>query len=66
MTWADLIPLIARYGLEWALEFWRTVQKHPTPTEAAWEAVLAITNKTEEEYLKEARARAEFPGQEAK
>jgi hypothetical protein len=57
LAWADLIPLIARYGLPWAIEFWRTVQKHPTPTEEAWAAILAIVNKTEAEYLAEARAR---------
>ncbi len=57
MTWEILIPLIAKYGIPWAYEFWQTISQHPAPTAEAWDKLLALANKTEEQYLTEARAR---------
>lgn len=58
MTWAQLIPLIAKYGLPWAYQFWQTVQNKENPTEADWQTLLNLANKPLDQYIAEAKARA--------
>jgi hypothetical protein len=55
--WPALIPLIVRYGIPGAYEVWKIISKHPEPTEAAWQELLALNAKTDAQYLAEAEAR---------
>ncbi len=58
MTWTALIPLIARYGIEWSYEFWKTIQNKEQPTEADWQSLIALANKPMVSYLEDAEMRA--------
>lgn len=57
MTYADLIPLIARYGIEFAYKYWANAQNNATPTESSWAELRALA-KPYDQYIEEARARA--------
>lgn len=57
MTWAQLAPLIAQHGIPWAYQFWLITTQHPDPTDAAWEKLLALSQKPLLEYINEARAK---------
>jgi hypothetical protein len=61
MTWADLAPVIARYGIELAYELWKLATSGGAPTEADWQGLLALARKPMADYLKEARERAGQP-----
>lgn len=58
MSWADLAPVIARYGIELAYELWKLAAAGGQPTDADWQSLIALARKPMEEYLTEARARA--------
>jgi hypothetical protein len=58
MTWELLIPVIVKYGLPWALDLWQIVTKHPVPTEQAWLELRALSQKTMDDYIAEAKAKA--------
>ena len=57
MTWAELIPIIAKYGIPYAFELWKVITKYPAPTAEAWNALFESTQKTLEDYIAEERAR---------
>jgi len=61
MTWTALIPLIAQYGLPWAYNFWKIVSGTDTPTDAQWQALLAMSQKPLSDYIKEAADKAGIP-----
>ena len=55
--------LIARYGIELAFKIFQTFQNKQDPTEADWLELIALVNKTQEQYDAEARARLVASGQ---
>ncbi len=61
ITWADLIPLIARYGVEFAYTFWATVKDKSQPTEEDWQSIIKLANTPMAEYIRQARIRAGLP-----
>jgi hypothetical protein len=61
VTWLDLVPIIARYGVEFAYSFWSTVKDKTQPTEEDWQSILGLVRKPMSEYLAEARVRAGLP-----
>lgn len=61
MTWTILAPLIAQYGIPWAFEFWKIVVAHPEPTQESWDKLLALSQKTYADYIKDALERAGSP-----
>lgn len=60
LTWNDILPLIARYGIEFAYKFWANAQNNTVPTEEAWAELRAIA-KPYDQYIAEARERAGLP-----
>lgn len=59
MSWDDLIPLIAKYGVEWVFEFWKIVSTSTTPTPEQWAALVAMSQKSLADYVKDAQAAAD-------
>ena len=57
MTWAEIVPLIIRYGIPGAHEIVRIISESPTPTPEAWEKLLAVNRKTLDQYVTEAATR---------
>ncbi len=60
MSWALIVELIIKYGVEQAYKIW-AIAKEGEPDEAAWEKLRALSLKTYDEYLAEAKARALEP-----
>ena len=58
MTWEMLMPVIARYGVEFAYELWNTIKDKHQPTEEDWQIILTLARKPMAEYIQEAKARA--------
>jgi hypothetical protein len=58
MNWATLIPIIVRYGVPYAYDFWKIVTTHTEPTEEAWQKLLALSEKSYSSYISDAQARA--------
>jgi hypothetical protein len=56
--WATLLPIIAKYGLDFAYSLWTKIQTGKDPTATDWTELKAFANKDSEAYLKEACARA--------
>lgn len=54
MTWATIIPLITKYGLQWAYDFWNIIKTSGTPTDEQWAALLELNKKTLAQYVDEA------------
>jgi hypothetical protein len=57
MNWTILLPIIAQHGIPYAFEMWKIMQKHEKPTDAAWEELLALSQKSMESYIEDARKR---------
>lgn len=55
LTWREIIPLIAKHGIPWAFEMWKVFTKYPTPTDEAWNELLALSQKSMAEYIAEAK-----------
>ena len=55
--WVTLIPIIAKYGVEFAYKLWGNIKNNNEPTEADWQALIELSNKTYEDYLNEAQER---------
>lgn len=51
MTWAILLPLIAQYGPEVVAKIWALFQANAAPTQADWDALLALTKKTARQQM---------------
>lgn len=58
LTWADILPLITRYGIEFAYKFWANSQNDAPPTEESW-AELRSLAKPYDQYILEAQQRAD-------
>lgn len=56
--WQALIPIIARYGTEYAYKLWSNIQSKGDPTEEQWEELRKIAAKDYDKYIAEAKARA--------
>jgi hypothetical protein len=61
MSWTTLIPIIVKYGVPYAYDFWTIVTTHTEPTEEAWQKLLALSQKSYGSYISEAQARADAP-----
>lgn len=61
MTWADLIPIIAKYGLELGQYLWDLAAKKQDPTAEDWAKLNALRNDTARSQLLSALNRAGIP-----
>ncbi len=61
MGWQLILPLVAQYGIPYAYQIWLIVTQHAEPTQAAWDALLALSQKPMLEFINDARARAGLP-----
>jgi hypothetical protein len=55
--WITLLPIIAKYGTEFAYKLWGNIKTNKEPTEADWQELIALSNKSYTDYLNEAQAR---------
>lgn len=55
MNWAVLIPIIAKYGIDFALKIWQKWSSGKDPTEADFLELQLLANKDADAYEKEAR-----------
>lgn len=55
MIWATLIPIIAKYGVEFAYKLWANVQSKQEVTQEQWDELLKLADKTFDDYLAEAK-----------
>lgn len=55
--WTILIPIIAKYGVEFAYQLWANI-KAGDPTEEQWTALRTLADKSYDDYIAEARAKA--------
>lgn len=54
--WAALIPIIAKYGIEFGYQLWQNIQAG-NPTEEQWQALLKMADKSYDDYLAEAKSK---------
>ena len=57
-SWLIALQLITRYGIPAAHQIWATAKNSNEPTDADWERLKAIAQKSYQEYIDEAIARA--------
>lgn len=57
MPWTVLIPLITQYGIPYVFEIWKIIRTSDVPTDAQWEALLALSRKSYDEYIDEAKGK---------
>jgi hypothetical protein len=55
MNWTALLPIIAQYGIPYAFEIWKILQRHDKPTAEAWQELLALSQKPMSSYIDDAR-----------
>lgn len=55
MIWATLIPIIAKYGVEFAYKLWANVSSKQEVTQEQWDELLKLADKTFDDYLAEAK-----------
>lgn len=55
MTWATLLPVIIEHGIPYAFKLWDVISRHPEPTLEAWKELLAFSDKTYDDYIREAK-----------
>ena len=55
--WTSLLPIIAQYGLPVAEKIWLLTTKKTDPTQADWDELKALAQKTSADYLAEAAAK---------
>lgn len=60
--WVTLIPIIARYGVEFAYKLWANIKDNKEPTEADWQALIELGNKSYESYINDAQYRLRLAG----
>lgn len=53
--WVTLIPIIAKYGIEFAYQFWKNIKTGGEPTEAQWDELKKLANKSYDDYIAEAK-----------
>jgi len=57
MTWAILLPIILRDGIPAAMRLWQLVTTNAEITQADWDSLEALSQKTYDDYIREAEAR---------
>jgi hypothetical protein len=57
MGWEAIIAIIAQYGLPLAESLWKKWNTGAAPTQADWDELNAIADKTAADYLAAAQAR---------
>jgi hypothetical protein len=55
--WPVFLPIIARYGIEFAMQLWQNVKNKAEPTQEQWDALIQLSKKTADDYLAEAQGR---------
>jgi hypothetical protein len=60
VNWSDIAALIIKYGVEQAFKIWEIAQAGE-PDEAAWEKLRALSLKSYDDYIAEAKARTTPP-----
>lgn len=56
--WASLLPIIAKYGLDFAYSLWMKIEAGKEPTTADWSELKTFASKDAEAYLRAACERA--------
>lgn len=59
--WSTLIPIIAKYGVDFAELLWQKWATGANPTSADWADLRSLNQKTPHDFLAEALARAGIP-----
>ncbi|MFB1500817.1 hypothetical protein [Thiocapsa sp. N5-Cardenillas] len=62
MNWTTLAPFVAQHGIEAGLNLYLLWREKREVTEADFETLRVLVNKTKEQYLEEARQRAGIEG----
>lgn len=57
MSWDSIAALIIKFGIEQAYKIW-AIAKEGDPDDAAWDKLKALSLKSYDDYLREARERA--------
>lgn len=57
MTWQILLPLIIQYGPEVVAKIWALFQAGAPPTQADWDALLALTKLNARSQMAQSFAR---------
>lgn len=57
MSWIQLIPLIATYGIPIVEKLWALAQTNTAPSQADWDALKALTTQTAKQQMALALAR---------
>lgn len=57
MGWEFLIPIIVREGIPAAYKLWSLAKQKGEPTDADWQELLALSRKTHDEYIAEAKGK---------
>jgi len=58
MGWETIARLIITYGIDQAYKIWQ-IARSGEPDEAAWEKLRALSLKSYDDYIAEAKARAQ-------
>lgn len=45
MTWVELLPIIAKYGIEFAYKLWLKLAAGGEPTQTDWDELLGLSRK---------------------
>ncbi len=59
--WAALIPVILQYGIPFAEKVWQKWSSGSNPTQADWDELKALGQKTPLSQMKDALSRAGIP-----
>lgn len=55
--WTALIPVMVKYGVEFAYQLWANIKSDKEPTQEDWDKLLALSTKTYDDYVNEALAK---------
>ena len=58
MNWALLLPIIIREGIPTAMRLWQLLKEDSPVTQEDWDALIVLSQKTYDDYIAEAQARA--------
>lgn len=62
MNIAILLPIIIRDGIPAAMKIWQLMQSNDGVTQAMWDDLIALSEKTYDDYIREAEERRKAPG----
>lgn len=57
MSWDTIAALIIKFGVDQAFKIW-AISREGEPDDAAWDKLKALSLKTYDDYIAEAKARA--------